>query len=248
MRHTLRTTDLLGDLETYRLWQNISKEENYRHRATPQLRGMGFERHILNLLYDLGFRTLAGRVRELRGLSSITHENDVVVFKPGAVNRLLIVECKFRRKGSMIGKDHVMLFYQRVQDISMYYTAIGYPKALLPVFVSSVPLDRNAFRFCLTYGILALHPCYEEPNIYPSMVSCRPPLAALRYQLSFVKVKEPSRGVILRLEKGASRLHEKTIRYVSPLAQGTGPLLDGNKLEKAYFDILYRCKSILGSW
>jgi len=248
MRHLEATTSLLGDLEMYRLWQSISIKNNFTRRLSPKSRGTWLEKLVFRSLYDLGFRTLAGRVRELRGLSTILHENDVVVFKPGAINKLLIVECKFRRVGSLIGKDDVMLFLQRTQDICMYYRVIGYPKDLLPVFVSSVPLDRNSFRFCLTYGILSLHPCYEKSNMYSSMVSCRPPLGALRYKLSLVKSKEPeSVGVIWRLKKNISRLHEYTVRYVSPF-DFSGRLFDGNKLEKAYFDILYRCKSLLRSW
>lgn len=208
-------------------------------------KGRLLERRVFHQLYQLGFRTLAGRVRELCGLSGATYENDVLMFKPGLANRLLIVECKYRKEGTLIEKDYVLLFYQRMQDILFFYTAIGYPKILLPVFVSSVPLDRNAFRFCLTYGILPLHPCYKNLYIYSPMVACRPPLAALRYMLKSLQQekREVSRGLI----KSITRLHKYTVRYVSPL-RITRRTLDGNKLEKAYFDILYRCKYILEDW
>jgi len=248
MPRRLRTSDLLSDFETYRLWQGLSKKGPTKSPVPSRWKGMLLERRVFHQLSELGFRTLAGRVKELRGLSGIVYENDVLVFKPGVVNSLLIVECKFRREGSLTEKNHVLLFYQRMQDILMYYAAIGYPKILLPVFVSSVPLDRNAFRFCLTYGILSLHPCYESSSIYSSMVACRPPLAALRYLLSTLHEEKPeSSGVIKGLIRSITRLHRYTIRYISPFYCFRGAL-DGNKLEKAYFDILYRCKSVLETW
>jgi len=242
----LRTEDLLTDLEIYRLWRGTFEETLVPFRKSHVLRGMWLERWVFHQLYELGFRTLAGRVRELRGLSGIMYENDVLVFKPGVPNKLLIVECKFRRKGSLVSKEQVMLFHQRIQDILMRYFVAGYPKALLPIIVSSVPLDRNAFRFCLTYGILALQPCCEVSPQYTQMVACRPPLAAMRHLLGCASEKSIDPAMTKSLFRSLTRLNRITVRFVSTVSH-VRRALDGNKLEKAYFDILYRWKSVVES-
>jgi len=240
--HRARTEELLNDSEVYRLWRSIQKEASPSLQRSPILRGIWLEKHIFHQLYGLGFRTLAGRVRELRGLSGIVYENDVLVFKPGVLNELLIVECKSRRVGALIDKEQVLLFFQRMQDILRFYHAIGYPKTLLPLFVSSVPLDRNAFRFCLTYGILFLQPCFSPSSEYPQMVACRPPLGAMRHLLGSFREKPADHTILKGLLKSMNRLHKATVRYVSPVPCARG-VIDGNKLEKAYFDILYRWQS-----
>jgi hypothetical protein len=99
------TTDLLNDRDTFKIWSGIFGNIPTLEFETPKAKGNWLEKRVFHSLCGIGFRTLAGRIRELRGLSSILYENDVLVFKPGIMNRLLVVECKFRRQGSVIEKD-----------------------------------------------------------------------------------------------------------------------------------------------
>jgi hypothetical protein len=237
------TTELLSDKDTFRIWNDVCSNIPTLRLKTAKAKGNWLEKKVFNSLCGIGFRTLAGRVRELRGLSAATYENDVLVFKPGLLNRLLVVECKFRRQGLLIEKDRVMLFLQRIQDISNYFLSRGHQKYMLPMFVSSVPLDRNAFRFCLTYGILALQPNIEETTVYSEMVSHRPPLGALRYELAKPNVRDDA-GLVKRLIRDIDHLHIKTVKYADLTCPKT-EVIDGNKLEKAYFDILYRYKYVV---
>jgi hypothetical protein len=237
--------------QVYRIWKKLNR---LSLGVSPGIRkskltGNKFEDLVLNFLKELKFPPpLAGRASPIPGISSVRHEHDLVIRPPNALgNDFLLIECKYRKEGSIIPKDDVMLFNQKALDISWRGKIREVPiRSLYRVFISHVPLDHNAFRFCLSHGILVLQPFYSR-SIYPSGISCYPPLQAAYWNITqrrlFTIKKRELNDLLLDIKK----LMEQTFRKVSEIPNSLE--YDGSFLHRKYLDIILRTNAyIKGEW
>lgn len=233
---------MLSPEECYKLWRAICRPKIARLKAN---RWQLLEELTFNTLLNMGYRAFSGRVRYLQGASGIDYQNDVLVYKPEAPGQFLLVECKVRGPGSVTSKEDVMVFNSRAIDIFMRYTTLGIKRSIFRVFVSSVPLDRNAFRYCLTYGILVIQP-KQSNNTYEVTLSLRPPVQAIIYRL---KTFDSSRTnpAVKRLINRARSLQNSTFREVAPVRPWQ--IWDGVRLERSYLDLVYMSNAAIeGRW
>lgn len=214
-----------------------------------KLTGNKFEDLIMNFLKELNFPPpLAGRASPIAGISSVRHEHDIVIRPPNALgNDFLLIECKYRKEGSIIPKDDVMLFNQKALDIFWKNRIREVPiRSLYRVFISYAPLDHNAFRFCLSHGILVLQPFYSK-SLYPSRISCYPPLQAAHWNLVHKQISIIRKRELNDLTVEIKRLMEITFRKVSEIPNSSE--YDGSRLHKKYLDIILKVNAyIRGKW
>jgi hypothetical protein len=210
-----------------------------------------FEDTIMGFLRDLNFHPpIAGRASPVSGISSVRHEHDIVLRPPRVIgNDFLLVECKWRKDGQTISKDQVMVFNQKAEDIYLSGRIRDADiKNLYRLFISSVPFDQNAFRFCLAYGILVLQPLCSR-ILYPSEISNYPPLQAVIWKTKSERTRFLSAAgasEIEDLEQDVERLIRLTFRPVSDLPKS--PKFDGSILEKEYLDIVLRANTYIREW
>ena len=184
--------------------------------------------------------TFAGHARVLAGASGVSYQNDVLMFKPEFPGSLLLVECKHRQEGSLIPKEDIMIFNSRAIDIYIGFLQRGIRRSIFRVFVSSVPLAKDAFRYCLTYGILVIQPCFDTRE-YPRWVGCRPPIQVIAYELEKTEMRKSS--FRRQLLAKASRMEKNAFREIS--AVRVPELQNGFELERSYFDLLYMGEAFL---
>lgn len=237
----------------YLLWKKIN---SCALGAIPgvkagKMKGNLFEDLVITFLHDIGFPfPIAGRASPVSGISSVRHEHDIIIRPPKATgNDFILLECKYRKKGSIIPKDDVMIFNQKALDIG-HIGKIKDAKIrhLYRLFVSYVPLDHNAFRFCLSYGILVLQPFYSR-RVYPSKVACYPPLQAVYWNLKkrVNIISSVPRREIKDLEQDVLWLMKATFRETADLPYNKK--YDGARLHRKYLDIILRMNSYVdGNW
>lgn len=239
--------------QVYLLWKKISSSAL---GALPgvkvsKMKGNLFEDLVITFLHDLGFPPpIAGRASPVLGISSVRHEHDIIIRPRKATgNDFILFECKYRKKGSVISKEDVMIFNQKALDIRHIGKIKGVTiRHLHRLFVSYVPLDHNAFRFCLTHGILVLQPFYSR-RVYPSKVACYPPLQAVYWNLKKRAnlISSVPRREMRDLEQNVLRLMKATFRETSELP--TSRKYDGATLHRKYLDIILRMNSYVdGNW
>ncbi len=212
---------------------------------TPKLTGNKFEDLILKILRELNFPPpFAGRASPAPGISSVRHEHDLIIRPPNATgNDFLLIECKYRKSG-IIPKDDVMLFNQKALDIFWRGNIRDVPiRSLYRIFISNSPLDHNAFRFCLSHGILVLQPFYNK-SIYPSRIACYPPL-----QVAYWNIVQRDFPTIIKREiddllLDAQKLMKQTFRKISEIPNSSE--YDGTTLQKKYLDIILRTNAYIG--
>jgi len=237
----------------YDLWKKVNAVSRgaILMAHVPKIRGNLFEDAIMNFLRDLDFHPpIAGRASPISGISSVRHEHDIVLRPPRVVgNDFLLVECKWRKEGRTIGKDDVMIFNQKAVDISLGGSVRGAQiRNLYRLFISSVPFDHNAFRFCLTYGILVIQPLCSR-ILYPSDISNYPPLQAVLHKTEIERsrlLQTVGASEIEDLEQDVERLMKLTFRPVAhpPNSQQ----FNGSILEKKYLDIVLRANIYIKEW
>ena len=239
----------LNAYHVYRLWKKLnmlSLGVRWKTRP-PKVYGNKFEDFVLDCLRKLKFPPpIAGRASPISGISSIRHEHDIVIRPPYASgNDFLLIECKYRKKGKVISKDDVMLFNQKALDIFWSGRIRGVPiRSLYRVFISYVPLDHNAFRFCLSHGILVLQPFYSR-SFYPSKIACYPPLHAAYWHLTKRRLAKGIPKVELtNLISETKNLIEITFRKISEIPDSME--YSGVILHKRYLDIILRVNAYIG--
>ena len=139
-----------------------------------------------------------------------------------------------------------MILNQKAVDIYLRYNLIDRrPKRIYRAIVSSVPLDRSAFKQCLTFGVLALQP-YFSTN-YSNIIGGRPPLHSVVENLKagMRSADESWQEAIKRLILRSRRLLQISFRPIGPVRSS---FWSGHSLEKAYYDILYHAGKFIESW
>lgn len=241
----------LNPYQIYRIWKKLN---TVSLGVLPGIRkskltGSKFEDLVLSFLRELKFPPpIAGRASPVSGISSVRHEHDIIIRPPNASgNDFLLIECKYRKKGSIIPKDYVMLFNQKALDIFWRGKIRGVPiRSMYRVFVSYVPLNHNAFRFCLSHGILVLQPFYSK-SIYPSGVACYPPLQAAYWNITQRCLSTITKLEFNNLLLDIQKLMKQTFRKISEIPNSSE--YDGYVLHKKYLDVILRTNTyIKGKW
>lgn len=148
-----------------RIIGSVQMRRDINHRA----KGRMFEDEVIKAIDDIGYdcyRGLGSRLIII-GLSGVYHEHDILFVRRKTKSPQYLVECKWRRKGRYIGKEHVMIFDHKSLDIffNRYIDGLKLTN-LFRIFVVSQPLTLDAFKLCLTYGILVLQPSFPEFPMY----------------------------------------------------------------------------------
>jgi hypothetical protein len=237
--------------QVYIIWKKLNTLSSavFLRSKKPKLTGSKFEDLVLRILKELNFPPpFAGRASPVPGISSVRHEHDLIIRPPHATgNDFLLIECKYRKSGSVIPKDDVMIFNQKALDIfwrgKIRDVAI---RSLYRIFISNAPLDHNAFRFCLSHGILVLQPFYNRV-IYPSGIACYPPLQVAYWNLLQRRFPMIIRREIDDLISDIQKLMKQTFRKVSEIPDSSE--YDGLFLHRKYLDIILRTNVyIKGEW
>lgn len=153
---------LISPLEVNRLYEQLLEiiEVIKQGRVNSRAKGRIFEDEIIKALDRIGYDSLRGLASRLiiRGLSGVNHEHDILFVKRKTKAPQYLVETKWRET-ACVQENDVMVFNQKVLDIffNRYIDGIRITD-LYRIFVASRPLTFDAFRLCLTYGILVLQP------------------------------------------------------------------------------------------
>jgi hypothetical protein len=147
-------------------WVNLdslSKVSGY----SPTESGFDFERKVKEFLRShLGY--IPYLTTRIVGLSGLEHQYDAIFIRNLKTRGdLLFFECKWRHRGSAVSRYDVMIFNQKALDVYYKMKSRKTKVDLYRVFVSSVPLTFDAFRLCLSLGILTLQPYIPKQTFPP---------------------------------------------------------------------------------
>jgi len=136
--------------------------------ANPAECGFDFERKVKEFLRSqLGY--IPYLTTRIVGLSGLEHQYDAIFIKTLKTRDcLLFYECKWRQRGAEVSRYDVMIFNQKALDVYYKIKTKREHTDLYRVFVSSVPLSFDAFRLCLSLGILAMQQ-YVPKRTFPPL-------------------------------------------------------------------------------
>ena len=233
----------LSSFENYALWRKLNQL-----RSLPRIDGIPswriFEKRVAGLLRQVGCTPQVGPTL-LKGTSG-RHQFEIIVKPPRTVlNDFILVECKYRRIGTVVSKPEIMVFNQKALDISSKGRIDSVPlDNLYRVLILNVPLDHTAFRFCLVNGIKVVMPFYGMED-YPRNVAVVIPLEAAYCRL-VDRMIHNGRELCIHAAELMTRLYRFSKQVWLPVEQAPRPRLSGYYLEKKYFFLLREAYSMIG--
>jgi len=177
---------------------------------------------------------------KITGLSGVTHQYDCIFLKRLAIKGrkdLLFFESKWHAQSILGDRQDVMVFNQKAFDVYYRLRNEGRNVDLFRIFVSSVPLRSDAFRFCLAYGILPIQPYEPGRTLEPIEVAI--------FELEKVISNNPTERIEERskLIESLHRFREKIFWGCSSI--GTGVMESGDVLFNRYRELVTRkCQEV----
>jgi len=135
---------------------------------SPQERGFNFQRKIREFLESrLGY--IPYLTTRIIGISGLEHEYDAIFVRDLATkDNLFFFECKWHQEGYTTSRYDVMIFNQKAFDVYYQIRTRKRKADLYRVLISSTPLTADAFKLCLSLGILVLQP-YVPAETFPPL-------------------------------------------------------------------------------
>jgi len=202
-----------------------------------------FEKEVAAALKEVGCQHVGRSL--LSGVSG-RHQFEIVTRPPRtSLNDFILAECKYRRIGKVVSKPDVMIFNQKTVDISLRGELCSFPlDGLYRLFVSNVPLDHSAFRFCLINGIKVITGFHGSeryskgvtPGIPVEVAYCRLVDQIMRDGHSVSKVY----GLM-------ERLHQFCQRTWYPVHERVRSRASGRQIEKEYLMLLRKAHPLIGT-
>lgn len=133
----------------------------------PQTKGFQFQFAIRDFLTHQ-LKYIPYLTSKMVGISGITHQYDSIFLRRLVIKGrkdLLLLECKWHARSVSSDRKDIMIFNQKAFDVYHRLRNEGRNVDLYRIFVSSVPLKTDAFKFCLSYGILPIQPSEDSEKV-----------------------------------------------------------------------------------
>lgn len=170
------------------LWKFASAACGIKGRL-PQTRGFKFQFAVRDFMTHR-LKYVPYLTSKMMGLSGITHQYDCIFLRRLVIKRrkdLLFFESKWHAESVSSDRQDVMIFNQKAYDVYYRLRNEGRNVDLYRIFVSSVPLRIDAFKFCLSHGILPIQPYKESESFQP--------MEALLNALETVMIDDPDERI-----------------------------------------------------
>jgi len=135
--------------------------------SSPQECGFIFQENVKKFL-QRQLHYIPFEITRIKGISGLEHEYDSVFIQDlKTKDILLFFECKWHQRGNYTSRYDVMIFNQKAFDVFYQMKAKNKKFDMYRILVSSTPLTSDAFKLCLTLGILALQPYVPAITLPP---------------------------------------------------------------------------------
>lgn len=155
--------------------------------SSPQECGFNFQENVKRFL-QRQLHYVPFETTRIKGTSGLEHEYDAIFIQDLKMRDILLFfECKWHQAGHNTSRYDVMIFNQKAFDVFYKMRAQSRKFDMYRVLVSSAPLTPDAFRLCLTLGILALQPYIPTITLPPIEAAIVQLKKALIYSISTEK-------------------------------------------------------------
>lgn len=172
--------------DIHKIWVFLPSLSRVSGRS-PQECGFNFQENVKKFL-QRQLHYIPFETTRIKGMSGLEHEYDAIFIQDLRMrDTLVFFECKWHQAEHYTSRYDVMIFNQKAFDVFYQMKFKNKRFDMYRILVSSAPLTSDAFKLCLTLGILVLQPYIPAITLPPVEGAIVQLKKALMYSISTEK-------------------------------------------------------------